>query len=220
MEVDRLLGAFEGSSDEGLGRRLVAALRQSPALSSLRVDRLKPCLDRFGAAVRAQAEELYAAINVDAAGQKARLEELLPTLTGGDVRRGQAVFNGTKAACVSCHAVGYLGGNVGPDLTRIGQVRSDRDLLESILYPSLSFVRSYEPVVVATKAGKVVNGILRKDSADEVVLATGANEEAHVPRDDVEEMRPGTVSVMPAGLDQQLTRQELADLLAFLKSRK
>ena len=44
----------------------------------------------------------------------------------------------------------YLGGHVGPDLTNIGQARTERDLLESIVYPSASFVRSYEPIIVVT----------------------------------------------------------------------
>jgi len=220
LEVDRLLTAFEQTTDDTIGTKLVAALKQSSALGSLRVDMLKPRLDKFGTPVRTLAEDVYAGLNVDAAKQKARLEALLPTLTDGDVRRGQAVFNGAKAGCITCHAVGYVGGQVGPDLTRIGQVRNERDLLESILFPSLSFVRSFEPVTVATKAGKVVNGLLKQDSADEVVLTVNATEHAHIPRAEIEEMRPGTVSVMPAGLDQQLSRQELADLLAFLKSRK
>jgi putative membrane-bound dehydrogenase-like protein len=220
MEVERLLGAFDKATDPSLALKLVAALRDSPALAALRVDMLKPRLDKFDAAVRREAESLYAVMNVDAAKQRARLEALLPTLADGDVRRGQAVFNGTKAACASCHAIGYLGGKVGPDLTRIGQSRTERDLLESILYPSLSFVRSYEPLSVATADGKVVSGVLRKDADDEVVLAVNATEEARIPRDRIEEIRPGTVSTMPAGLEQQLTPQELADLLAFLKSRK
>jgi hypothetical protein len=61
---------------------------------------------------------------------------------------------------------------------------------------------------------------LRKDGADEVVLATGPTTEARVARTDIAELRPGTVSVMPQGLDEQLSRQELADLLAFLKGTK
>ena len=59
----------------------------------------------------------------------------MATLSAGDVRRGQLIFHSEKAACYSCHAIGYRGGNVGPDLTRIGSVRADRDLLEAIVFP-------------------------------------------------------------------------------------
>ena len=159
-------------------------------------------------------------LNVDAAKQSAHIDELLKELKDGDVRRGQAIFNSQKAACFSCHTMGYLGGKVGPDLTSIGQARTERDLLESVIYPSASFVRSFEPYIVTTKGDETYSGVLKKDSADEVVLATGPNAEVRVPRLDITEMRPGTVSVMPAGLEQQMTKQELADLLAFLKSTK
>jgi len=220
LEIDRLLTVFEQSTDVAVGLRLLDALKRSKARGSLRVETLRPRLDRFGGKVRQEAEAFYSSLNVSTGEQAARLEAVLPALAGGDVRRGQAVFNGAKAGCLTCHAVGYVGGKVGPDLTAIGQVRTERDLLESVLFPSLSFVRSYEPVTVATRDGKVVNGILRDDPGDDVVLAVNATEEVRIARDRVEEMRPGTVSVMPAGLDQQLTRQELADLIAFLKSRK
>jgi putative membrane-bound dehydrogenase-like protein len=219
LEVDRLLPAFEGAGDE-VGTKVIAALKKSPAANSMKVETLRPRLEKIGPETKAAAESLYKQIEVAAEGQKARLESLLAELKGGDIRRGQAVFNGPKAACATCHAIGYLGGRVGPDLTRIGQVRTERDLLESVIFPSASFVRSYEPVLVATKGGKSFNGVLRKDAPDEVVLATGADQEARIPRDDIEEMRPGTVSVMPAGLDTQLSKKELADLLAFLKATR
>jgi putative membrane-bound dehydrogenase-like protein len=220
MELERLLDAFVQSTDEKVGQRLVSALQASSARASLRVETLKPRLAKYSPAVQHQAEALYAALDVDAAKQKVQLEKLLSSLKDGDVRRGQAVFNGTKAACASCHAIGYLGGKVGPDLTHIGKIRNERDLLESIVFPSASFVRSYEPVQLTTKAGKVYNGLVRKDAPDEVVLATSANEEARIARDDIEDVQPSKVSVMPAGLDQQLTVRELADLVAFLKACK
>jgi putative heme-binding domain-containing protein len=73
---------------------------------------------------------------------------------------------------------------------------------------------------VRTKSDEQVNGLVRKESADEIILATGPNTEVRIARSDILEMRPGTVSIMPAGLDEQLSRQELADLLAFLKATK
>jgi putative heme-binding domain-containing protein len=166
------------------------------------------------------AEDLYAAINVEAGRQQEKLNDLATSLTEGDVRRGFVVFNSQKAACSACHALGYKGGTIGPDLSRIGKVRSERDLLEAIVFPSVSFVRSYEPVLVITKSGKQFNGLIRQETPEELTLVTGAREEARITRSDIEEIRPSTVSVMPAGLDTQLTRQQIADLIAFLKSRQ
>jgi putative heme-binding domain-containing protein len=219
LELPRMLSAFEKSRDEALGVQLVAALKQVKS-SALRADLVKSVLTNYSATVQQQGEELIAALNADAPMQKAHLEELLTHAKGGDIRRGQAIFNSAKAACASCHAIGYLGGKMGPDLTSIGQVRTERDLLEAIVYPSASFVRSYEPMVVVTKSGEEQSGVIRKDGTDEVVLATGPNLEVRIARTDIAEMRPGTVSVMPQGLDEQLSRQELADLVTFLKNTK
>lgn len=220
LEVDRLLSAFEQKPDLELGRKVVAALKQSAVRASLHVDTLKPHLSKFGKDLEKDSSSLYESLNADAAKQKAKLDELSHSLKGGDIRRGQAVFNSTKASCSACHAIGYLGGRVGPDLTRIGQIRSEHDLLEAIVFPSASFVRSYEPVIIATKDGRTVSGLPRKDAPDEMILTTGANQEAKIARGDIEEMKPGTVSVMPAGLDQQLSPQDLADLVAFLRACK
>ncbi len=215
-----LLGAFEHASNETVGSRLMATLKESKVLASIRPDLLKTIITNYPASVQAKGDELLALLNVDAAAQNAHLTELLGSLKDGDIRRGQAIFNSPKAACFTCHKLGYMGGAVGPDLTSIGQVRTERDLLESVVYPSASFVRSYEPLIVITKSGEQYSGVIRKDAEDEVALATGPNVEAHIARSDIAEMRPGTVSVMPAGLDQQLSHQELADLLAFLKATK
>ena len=76
--------------------------------------------------------------------RQARLAEYEPLLTGGDPGRGRAVFFGRTAACATCHRVGDEGGRVGPDLTRIGAIRSGHDLLESILWPSSTFAQGYE----------------------------------------------------------------------------
>jgi len=130
------------------------------------------------------------------------------------------VFHSSKASCSACHRLGYAGGKVGPDLSRIGEVRTERDLLESIIYPSLSFVRSYEPVLIVTVDGRTVNGNVIEETAEEYVVATDADHQVRVRRDDVDEMHPSTVSTMPSGLDQQLTTQQLADLVAFLKSAR
>jgi putative heme-binding domain-containing protein len=218
------LALFQQAKDEGLGTRVVDALGEARSLASLRPEQIQTALAGFPAEVRRRAEPLLTRIAGDAPRQRERMESLAAQLASTplppDIRRGQAVFNSQKAACANCHAIGYLGGNLGPDLTRIGQVRSERDLLESIVLPSASFVRNYEPMVIVTRAGEEHSGVLRRDTADEMVLATGPATELRLARADIAEQRPGRVSVMPAGLDEQLTRQELADLVAFLKASR
>jgi putative membrane-bound dehydrogenase-like protein len=221
LEIPKLLPAFERAPSEALGLRLLAVLKESKGAAALRGEVLRPRLTNFPAVVQQKGEELLASLNLDEAKQKAHLENLLAEVHGkGDVRRGQAIFNSAKTACLTCHALGYQGGKVGPDLTRISEVRSERDLLEAIVYPSASFVRSYEPVIVATKDGQEHSGVLRQDSPDGMLLATGPTTEVRIGRGDITEIRPGAVSVMPQGLDEQLSRQELADLLAFLKNTR
>ena len=111
----------------------------------------------------------------------------------------------------------YIGGRFGPDLSRIGQIRSSADLLESIVLPSLSFVRSYESVIVVTSSGKVFNGILRDQTNDAVTLQTGPSTTETLLRESIESIAPSQTSIMPKGYDVLLSPQELSDLIAFLQ---
>jgi putative heme-binding domain-containing protein len=218
LELPRLLRPYARGDDERAGLAMIAALRQAPARASVRADILRPLISKYPESVRQEGETLLASSRLDSAGEARRLEELLPAVHAGDASRGQVVFNGAKAACSTCHTIGYIGGKLGPDLTRIGHVRTERDLLEAIVFPSASFARGYEPVAVQTRSGDVRSGLLRADLPDEVVLASGDGDETRIPRRDIVELQPGTVSLMPQGLEEQLTRQELADLIAFLKT--
>jgi putative heme-binding domain-containing protein len=175
---------------------------------------------KLGPDVQKEIDQLQVDIRAQVSKQYEKLEAILPLISTGDIRKGQIVFQNAKAACIVCHAIGYLGGKVGPDLTKIGQIRSERDLLEAILFPSASFVRSYEPIKIATSTGKVFQGVIKSESPEDIVLITGPDQQTRILRADIEIMEPGTVSVMPAGLDQQFTLQELADLVAFLKASR
>lgn len=220
LELARLLAPYKHATDELLGLRLLDALRNSPALRSVRLDLLREALAGYGPNVARQIDDLELLVNSSAADQRKKIEELLPLMSQGDVRRGHAVYYSPKATCSACHRLGHAGGTIGPELTKIGESRTERDLLESILFPSLSFVRSFEPVLIVTVDGKTFNGTIRSENVEEYILTTGADQEVRVRRDDIEEMQPSTVSIMPAGLDGQLSSQELADLVAFLKNAK
>ncbi len=164
--------------------------------------------------------ELLARVDAARAAERAAYTRLLARLPTGDPTRGHAVFLSQKAACTTCHAMGYAGGRVGPDLTKIGGVRTPADLLEAIVLPSASFVRSYEPVVVLTDDGRSFAGIIREETAAEVMLQTSATATERIRRAAIESLQAGTVSLMPKGYDTLLTPQEVADLVAFLARAK
>jgi putative heme-binding domain-containing protein len=220
LELPRVLRAFANGGDEGAGHAMIAALRDSTSRASVRTDVLRPILAKYPAAVQNEGETLLSSLSADTAEQARRLDALLASLQAGDITRGQAVFNSTKVACSSCHLIGYIGGRIGPDLTRIGEVRTPRDLLEAIVYPSASFARGYEPVVIKTRSGELRTGVLRNNELPDEVVIANEREEFRIPRREIVEMQPGTVSLMPPGLADQLTTQALADLLAFLKATR
>jgi putative heme-binding domain-containing protein len=128
------------------------------------------------------------------------------------------VFHSNKAACSSCHKTQHVGSTIGPHLRGIGQRRTERDLIESILFPSASLVQSYESWTVVTTNGRVISGVIQKDAPGELVLSAGPDKTARIPRDVIEEMTRGNISIMPEGLDKFLTEQQLADLVSYLKS--
>jgi putative heme-binding domain-containing protein len=220
LELDRLLNAFTQSTDEAAGLKLLAVVNTPDLRSAVTADAIKQRLAKYGPAVQAEAKKVCAAIDAEHDHQSERLEAALATFPPGDIRRGQTIFNSTRVSCRNCHTIGYVGGKIGPDLTRIGQIRQPRDLVESILFPSASFVRSYEPVLVRTREGEVFSGNIKTDTPSDVVLTLAADKEVRIERADIEELLPGKVSVMPAGIEKQLSLQELADLVEFLKNCK
>lgn len=220
LEINALVACFEDAPSDEFGRQLIGSLRQAKARNSIRPEQLQPVLAKYSPAIQAEGAALLAQVLPDMTQQSKRIDALLQELKAlpSDSARGQAVFNSTKTACVQCHRIGYAGGEVGPNLTRIGEARTERDLLEAVVYPSASFVRSYEPITVITKSGDSLSGIIRDESDVSFTLVTGPGAEQRLARSDVAEQRPSAVSLMPAGLDEQLSRQELADLVTFLKN--
>jgi putative membrane-bound dehydrogenase-like protein len=220
LEMPHLLTAFGRCKDPAVGRSLAAALLEAPGAQNLSVNAVRQAFAAYPEDVRRSVEPLLERLRVDGARQLARLEELQEVLQGGDVGRGRDVFLGPKATCTACHTVGAEGGQIGPNLSKIGAIRSGRDLLEAIVFPSASFVRGFEPFVVTTKAGKTYSGLLRRETAQAITLIGSDRAEVRIARSEIESLEPGQVSIMPQGFDTQLSRQELADLIAFLRSLK
>jgi putative membrane-bound dehydrogenase-like protein len=139
----------------------------------------------------------------------------------GAPERGRALFLDLKGlACVKCHAVAGQGGNVGPDLTGIGARYPKEELITSVLFPSQRIFSGYEPVVVATTDGRVLTGILKAETPDAIEIQDADAQKVRIPKDQVEGRKLSDVSIMPTGLAEGLSKQDFADLIAFLEGLK
>ena len=155
------------------------------------------------------------------ARQERRLDELAAFLPKGDVERGEKLFNNRdRSKCIICHMKGEKGVRLGPDLTWIGAIRSERDLLEAIVYPSVSIARYHETVNVLTKHGDAVSGLLVRETVDEMFLSSAEGVVQSIPYREIRQARYSDASLMPEGLDQLLNPEEIADLVAYLKASK
>lgn len=150
--------------------------------------------------------------------QQTELLAIEAALPSGEVSSGQKLFVSQQIACAKCHQVHGQGGLVGPDLSTIGRSRSQRDLLEAIRFPSASFARGFAPYSVLATDGQVIAGIILAEGVDFLQLGVDQQSRRRVEANEIESIQAGRVSIMPDDLHQQLSPQELADLLAYLKS--
>jgi putative heme-binding domain-containing protein len=130
----------------------------------------------------------------------------------GDARSGAKVFG---KLCGQCHKIYGEGQEVGPDITVNGRGSFDQ-LLSNVFDPSLVIGPAYQATTVTTTKGRALTGLLVEDSPQRVVLKVQGGQLETVPRSQVDEVTVSPVSLMPEGIESQLTRREIADLFAFL----
>ena len=149
----------------------------------------------------------------------ARIEKLLKTEASPE--RGKALFLNNKAvACITCHKLEGVGGNIGPDLTRVWETHSLEKSIESMLDPSKEIKEGYQTFVATTKSGKTVTGLRVAQNADGVVLRDATGKEVTIPANDLEELQPTKKSLMPDDVVKHLSYREFLDLVAFLRDRR
>jgi putative heme-binding domain-containing protein len=120
--------------------------------------------------------------------------------------------------CAACHRFGGIGSDVGPDLTTITSRFKRRDVLESILWPSKVISDQYKSEMFELKDGSVVSGVMVRESAAAVFVRTAANPEkpVPVPKAQIANRAESAVSLMPPGLLDAYSQEEIANLLAFM----
>jgi putative membrane-bound dehydrogenase-like protein len=132
----------------------------------------------------------------------------------GDTRTGAELF---RKHCATCHRLFGEGESVGPDLTSAN--RGDRDfLLVSLVDPSAQIRKEYLSYNVQTRDGRVLNGIVVEEGNGELVVVDAKNQRVALSREQIEAIEPSEQSLMPEGLAEKLTPDELRDLFSYLQS--
>ncbi|OAI45338.1 hypothetical protein AYO44_02735 [Planctomycetaceae bacterium SCGC AG-212-F19] len=151
--------------------------------------------------------------SAEKAAQMVKFKSLLTpdVLKKADRSQGRLVY---QKVCGQCHRLFDDGGAIGPELT--GSQRANLDyLLENILDPSAIVPAEYQMSIIATKSGRILNGIIKKED-DRTVTVQTQNEAVILPKDEIEDRQKSPISLMPEGLLDKLSPQEIRDLVAYV----
>lgn len=221
LELKEVIKAFRKFKDVETGSILANALKSAVALASLQESEVKTLLSSYPPAVFDIVAPALREIASEDGTRRRRLDSLPALIASkGRAEEGRKVFESGKGTCIACHRVGEVGNLVGPNLSTIGQIRTERDLCEAILFPNATMVREFEPYAIETARGDSWLGIIRRRTPDTIVLADAAGQEHPIARDQIASLQMLPTSLMPAGLERTLSEQELLDLVAYLRSRK
>jgi putative membrane-bound dehydrogenase-like protein len=204
--VDLLL-----SRDAWQRRLLVALERNDIPAGQLDAKHRQLLLGHRDEQVRARAARVFAgAANPDRARVLQQYQDV--ATLGGDRVRGKAVFART---CSPCHQVEGVGHAVGPDLAALAN-KTPQYLLTEILDPNRNVDSRYVEYVAATNAGRTFTGLLASETATSITLRGQEGKEQVLLRSELEELTSTGRSLMPEGLEKDLPKQSLADLIAYL----
>jgi putative heme-binding domain-containing protein len=143
----------------------------------------------------------------------------LPTeqteFAGGDYERGRALFFHERLKCATCHRLRGEGGMVGPDLSNLVH-RDPASVLRDIKEPNAMINPDYVAYNVRLRDGGDLTGFVRMQTSDSLRIVGSDGKQQLVRRDDVSDMRPGAISLMPTALLEGLKEEQVRDLMTFL----
>ena len=222
VELKELVGVVRKVKDIELVKILAGELAKNPSLISQQESVYRTLFS-------AQPPEVFETLVLpalrkaeDGIDSKKRLigplaEKIVST---GDAAAGRLVYEGGKGTCIACHQIGDKGRPIGPNLSHIGAIRTERDIVESILFPSNTLARDYEAHVIETRDGQSVTAVIRSHTAEGLLVVDAAGQEHNLPNDQIVSDTQLTTSLMPMGLDMTLPEKELVDLVSYLRSLK
>lgn len=143
-----------------------------------------------------------------------QISEKHSTGGAGDATVGQKMFT---QHCAVCHRVGELGHSVGPDLLSLKD-RSAKTMLTAVLDPNRAIEDKYRSYLVVTNDGQQFSGILRSETGTSITLLAAEGKTQVILRKDIEELQGTGKSLMPEGLESNISPADMAKLLAYLES--
>lgn len=229
----QLLEAFAGLGSESRSRAIellcsrrdwslrlltaVAEKKMEPGVVS--VSQLRQMLEhddeRISHLITAHWGRVQPATTLESEGRITALLQKLATAPG-DAEKGAAIF---EKSCATCHKLHGRGNAVGPDLT--GAERKDQEkLLRNIVDPSSVIRQEFISHVAVTVDGRIVTGLLADATPETVAIVDAANKRTVLNRNELEELRESPISLMPEGLLDSLTDQQIRDLIAYTQSEE
>jgi putative membrane-bound dehydrogenase-like protein len=167
------------------------------------------------AAVRDRAESVFGAL--PAVRRDELIEAYRSSLAAtGDAAAGKSLF---ARHCASCHRVGDVGREIGPNLVAM-QARGAESILLGVLDPNREVQPQYVAHVAITGDGRVVTGVIAAESQTSVTLRTADGTQETIARDDIEELQSTKKSLMPEGFEREIDIRGMGDLLAWLMTAR
>jgi len=222
IQLREAIHAINKTKDVEVGKGFAQALVNSPVLASVQESTLRTLFQSYPPEIFEQTL-LPALHRADAAveAQRRRLGPLSEkVIAQGKPEVGQKLFESGRGSCIACHQVGAVGRSIGPNLSHIGAIRREIDILESIIFPSATLARDYEAHSIESAGGETLIGIIKSHTAEGILLVDIGGQEHNIRHDQITADTQLPTSLMPVGLDQTLSESELVDLVAFLRSRK
>ena len=220
VELKTLLSLVRRSKDIDVGRAIATGIAKNPVIASQQESHYRTAFsdlppDIFETIIH----HAYEKADVASEAKKRQLAPLADkAVTTGDAKAGHAGFASGKGTCMACHKIGEVGRAIGPDLSKIGAIRTERDLLESILFPSNTLARDYEAHILETSDGQSTMGVIKSHTAEGLLVVDIAGQEKTLPHTQIIGDTTLPTSLMPMGLDQTMPEKDLLDLVAYLRS--
>jgi putative membrane-bound dehydrogenase-like protein len=138
--------------------------------------------------------------------------------TTGDVNRGRIIAERPESSCVVCHRIGDKGVDFAPALTEIGSKLAKEAIYDAIINPNSGLSMGFETTLLETSDGVSAVGIVRSETAGEIVLALPGGTSNRFDKSRIRKREKLATSLMPSGLNQALTQADLTDLVEYLSS--